>query len=176
MLQAGVKHGLRPRLHAGQLADVGAVELAVELRAASADHLDHCTRESRRRYWRRPGWRVSCYRQPRCRSAPIHPPGCSGMRGHRGAGHRLQPGTSFVERMPFVVALGVLELGLSPEEALWAATRGGSLALELPDRGRLGPEPWPTWSCSMRTPTSISYRPDADHTWKVVKRGVVVSG
>ena len=66
------------------------------------------------------------------------------------------PGTSFVERMPFVVALGVLELGLSPEEALWAATRGGSLALELPDRGRLGPEPWPTWSCSMRTPTSIS--------------------
>jgi imidazolonepropionase len=87
------------------------------------------------------------------------------------------PGTSFVERMPFVVALGVLELGLSPEQALWAATRGGSLALELPDRGRLGPGALADMVVlDADSHLHLSYRPDADHTWKVVKRGVVVSG
>jgi imidazolonepropionase len=41
--------------------------------------------------------------------------------------------------MPFVVALAVRELGLSPAEALWAATAGGALALRRADVGRLAP-------------------------------------
>jgi imidazolonepropionase len=36
-----------------------------------------------------------------------------------------------------VVALGCLELGLTPEEALWAATAGGAASLRLSDHGRL---------------------------------------
>ena len=71
----------------------------------------------------------------------------------------------------------VLELGLTPEEALWAATRGGSMALELPDRGRLGPGALADMVVlDADSHLHLSYRPDADHTWKVVKRGVVVSG
>jgi len=41
VLEAGVAHGLRPKLHADQLSAGGGAELAAELGAASADHLDH---------------------------------------------------------------------------------------------------------------------------------------
>ena len=39
MLEAGVRHGLAPRLHADEFADSGGAELAAELGALSADHL-----------------------------------------------------------------------------------------------------------------------------------------
>ncbi len=47
------------------------------------------------------------------------------------------PGTSFTTSMPFVVALAVRECGLSPSEAVWAATAGGAAALQRDDVGVL---------------------------------------
>jgi imidazolonepropionase len=41
VLRAGLAHGLRPRLHADQLSAGGGAELAAEVGAASADHLEH---------------------------------------------------------------------------------------------------------------------------------------
>lgn len=41
ILQAGLAAGLRPKLHADQLSAGGGAELAAELGAASADHLEH---------------------------------------------------------------------------------------------------------------------------------------
>jgi imidazolonepropionase len=41
VLEAGVAHGLRPKLHVEQLSAGGGAELAAELGAVSADHLDH---------------------------------------------------------------------------------------------------------------------------------------
>ena len=41
VLEAGLAHGLRPKLHADQLSAGGGAELAAELGGASADHLDH---------------------------------------------------------------------------------------------------------------------------------------
>jgi imidazolonepropionase len=41
VLEAGLAHGLAPKIHADQLTAGGGAELAAELRAASADHLDH---------------------------------------------------------------------------------------------------------------------------------------
>jgi len=40
ILQAGLAHGLRPKLHADQLSAGGGAELAAEVGAASADHLE----------------------------------------------------------------------------------------------------------------------------------------
>ncbi len=45
ILEAGKRHGLRPKLHADQLSDGGGAVLAAELEAASADHLE-CISES----------------------------------------------------------------------------------------------------------------------------------
>jgi imidazolonepropionase len=49
------------------------------------------------------------------------------------------PGSCFTSSMPFVVALAVRELGLTPAEAVWSATAGGALALRRTDVGRLVP-------------------------------------
>lgn len=49
------------------------------------------------------------------------------------------PGTSATSSMPFVIALAVREMRLTPAQALWAATAGGALALRRADVGRLSP-------------------------------------
>jgi imidazolonepropionase len=41
ILEAGLRHGLRPKLHADQLTDGGGAALAAEMGAVSADHLEH---------------------------------------------------------------------------------------------------------------------------------------
>jgi imidazolonepropionase len=41
VLQAGLEHGLRPKVHADQLTDLGGARLAAEMGAVSAEHLDH---------------------------------------------------------------------------------------------------------------------------------------
>jgi imidazolonepropionase len=48
------------------------------------------------------------------------------------------PGTSYVTNMGFVIALAVREMGMTFDEALWAATRGGAMALRRDDVGHLG--------------------------------------
>jgi imidazolonepropionase len=47
------------------------------------------------------------------------------------------PGTCYSSSMPFVIALAVRELRMTPAEALWAATAGGALALRREDVGVL---------------------------------------
>jgi len=45
VLLAGLEHGLLPKIHADEFANIGASRLAVELGAVSADHLLHTSRE-----------------------------------------------------------------------------------------------------------------------------------
>jgi len=47
------------------------------------------------------------------------------------------PGSSFTTSMPFMIALAVREMGMTPAEALWAATAGGARALQRSDVGHL---------------------------------------
>ena len=49
------------------------------------------------------------------------------------------PGTCYSSSMPFVVALAVREMHLTPAEALRAATVGGAMALRRDDIGRIVP-------------------------------------
>jgi len=45
------------------------------------------------------------------------------------------PGTAYTVSMPFVIALAVRELGMTPAEAVWSATAGGARALRRGDIG-----------------------------------------
>jgi imidazolonepropionase len=49
------------------------------------------------------------------------------------------PGTCNSSSMPFVIALAVREMHMTPAEALLAATAGGAAALQRDDIGRLRP-------------------------------------
>ena len=51
------------------------------------------------------------------------------------------PGSSYTTSMPFCVALAVRELGMTPDEAILAATAGGAAALRREDIGVLRPGP-----------------------------------
>ena len=88
-------------------------------------------------------------------------------------GTDCNPGTSNIETMPYVVALACLEMGLTPEQAVWSATRGGALALGLDDRGMLAPgKQGDVVILTHPSCTHLVYRPDAPHVAGVVKRGM----
>jgi imidazolonepropionase len=176
ILQAARRHDLGARLHAEQLAHTGAAALAAEVGAASADHLDHVTVED-----------ADALRHAGV-VATLLPAASFSMRSSQAPGRMLwdagvtvalatdcNPGTSNVESMSFVVALACLEMGLTPEEAVWAATLGGALSLRLDDRGAVKPGALADLVI-LDAPSylHIPYRPGTDLTWKVIKRGEVL--
>jgi imidazolonepropionase len=139
ILLAARDAGLELRLHGNQLGDTGGVALAVELDAAS---VDHCTFV-----------RDDDVEQLAASStvATLLPGADFSTRSAYPSARRLldagvvvalatdcNPGTSYVTNMGFVIALAVREMGLTFDEALWAATRGGATALRRDDVGHLG--------------------------------------
>jgi len=140
ILRAGQARGLRPRLHANQLGHGPGVQLACEVGALAVDHCTYLSDEdvaaladSGTIATLLPGVEFST-RSP-------YPDG----RGLLDAGIRLalasdcNPGSCFTSSMPFCIALAVREMGMSPAEALWAATAGGGAALGRDDVGHLAP-------------------------------------
>jgi imidazolonepropionase len=177
ILEAGKRHGLRPRIHAEQLERTGAALLAAEVGALSADHLDHVSPDDAAAL-RRSGTVAVLLPAVSFSMRTPQPPGR--MLWDAGVTVALatdcNPGTAYAESMPLVVALACLEMGLTPEEALWAATRGGALAVDRPDRGVVEPG-----ACGdlvvLDAPSCLHlpYRPGSDLVWRVLKRGVVVA-
>lgn len=176
ILDSAKTRGLDVRVHADQLGRVGAASLAADLSAASADHLDHATDED-----------LSAMADAGT-SAVLLPAVSFSMRLPYPDGRRVwdsgvnvalatdcNPGTAYVESMPFVVALAALNMGLTPDEAVWAATRGGALSLNLEDRGKLVRGAIADLVI-LDAPSHhhIPYRPDTDLVAAVVKRGVIL--
>jgi len=178
ILRAAADRGLGLRVHADQLGRVGAAELAAELGAVSADHLDHATDAD-----------LAALREAGT-TAVLLPAVSFSMRLPYPDGRRVwdsgvtvalatdcNPGTAYVESMPFVIALATIEMGLTPEEALWAATRGGAIALGLDDRGVLASGMLADLVVlDAETYLEIPYRPGSNLVHCVVKAGVVVAG
>jgi len=87
------------------------------------------------------------------------------------------PGTSYVENMQMVVAMAVLEMRLTIAQAIWSATRGGVMALELQDSGWIGVgSVADIVILDAPSESHLAYRPGTNLVWKVVKAGTVVAG
>ncbi|MGW6460511.1 imidazolonepropionase [Streptomyces sp. NPDC055078] len=140
VLTAGLAKGLIPRVHANQLGHGPGVRLAVEVGAASADHCTHLT-----------GRDVDALASGST-VATLLPGAEFSTRAQWPDARRLldagvtvalstdcNPGSSFTSSMPFCIALAVRDMGMTPDEALWAATAGGAAALRRDDIGRLSP-------------------------------------
>jgi imidazolonepropionase len=140
VLAAGEAYGLRGRLHANQLTYGPGVRLAADLGLTAVDHCTFLTDEdvaaltdSGTIATLLPGVEFST-RQP-----------WPDARRLIDAGVRValasdcNPGSCYTSSVPFCLALAVRDMGMSPDEALHAATRRGAEALDLDDRGLLVP-------------------------------------
>jgi imidazolonepropionase len=177
VLSAGLDHGLVPRLHAEQLAHTGGSALAAELGASSADHLDHVTAADAA-LLRDSG--VTAVLLPAASWSLQEPQAPARMLWDAGVTLALatdcNPGTSYLSSMPVAIAIACLEMGLTPDEAVWAATRGGALALRLADRGWIGPGAiGDIVLLDAPSHVHIPYRLGTDVVAGVVKRGRVIA-
>lgn len=138
VLLSARRAGLALRLHGNQLGDTGGVALAVELDAAS---VDHCTfvsdadvevlADSPTVATLLPGAEFST-RSPYPSARRLLDAGVTVA-----LASDCNPGSAYVTNMGLVIALAVREMGMSPDEALWAATMGGARALRRGDVGHL---------------------------------------
>ena len=139
-LEACAQHGLALRLHADQFSERGAIPLAIELGARSADHLENTGEEGVRLLARSD---VAAVLLPACGlflDLPLPPARLLVEEGAIVAlATDLNPGSSFCESLPLVMNLACTRLGLSPAEALSACTANAAHVLGLEDTGRLAP-------------------------------------
>ncbi|MGA4984706.1 imidazolonepropionase [Streptomyces cellulosae] len=174
ILTAGKAKGLHPRIHANQLSYGPGVQLAVELDAASADHCTHLTDAD-----------VDALANSST-VATLLPGAEFSTRAAWPDARRLldagvtvalstdcNPGSSFTSSVPFCVALAVRDMGMTPDEAVWAATAGGAAALRRTDVGRLVPGAYADL-VMLDAPSHVhlAYRPGVPLVTGVWRRGV----
>jgi imidazolonepropionase len=175
ILEAGLRHGLRPKIHTDAYARIGGSGLAAELGAVSADHLNYTTAAEARRMAEAG---VVGVVMPALDWAVAHPHPFD-ARMLMGAGLPLALATDlcpacWTESMQLVMQLACRLYRFSPEEALVAATAGSARALGLEDRGTLEPgklADLQIWD--VPSPEDVIYRLGNNAVRAVVKRGRV---
>ena len=136
ILMAGRAGGLVPRIHAEQLAHTGAVRLAIELQAASADHLEKINASDIRALGLS---NVVCTMLPGC---CFH----LGLKDYAPARKLIEagailgiatdfnPGTSPTLSMTMILSLACTQMRMTPAEAITAATINPAYSLRVHDR------------------------------------------
>lgn len=140
VLDAGRAAGLGIRVHGNQLGHGDGVALAVDRGAAAVDHCTFLTDAdvaalagSDTVATLLPGVEFST-RQPYPDARRLLDAGATVA-----LASDCNPGSSFTSSMPLMIALAVREMGMTPAEAVWAATAGGARALRRTDIGRIAP-------------------------------------
>ena len=136
VLTAGQRLGLGVRVHGNQLTQGRGIQLAVELGAASVDHVCHTDDAD-----------IEALAASDT-VATVLPAADFSTRNKYPDARRLldagvtlalgadcNPGTSYTTSIPFCIAVAVRDLFMTPDEALWAATAGGAKALRRDDVG-----------------------------------------
>jgi imidazolonepropionase len=132
VLKAGAKYGLKPKVHANQLSVSGAVEVSVQNKAISVDHLEESNEET-----------IQALRNADTIVTLL--PSCSFYLGIPFADAKsfikadlpvalatdYNPGSTPSGNMNFVVSLGCIKMKMFPEQAINAATLNGAAAMEL---------------------------------------------
>jgi imidazolonepropionase len=140
VLESGAAAGLGLRVHGNQLGPGPGVQLAVELGAASVDHctyLDDADVDALAAAAEQtvatllPGVEF-CTRSPYPDAAGLLAAGVSVA-----LATDCNPGTCYSSSMPWVISLAVREMGMTPAQALYAATAGSAKSLRRTDIGRL---------------------------------------
>ncbi len=132
ILKAAWRYGLKPKIHANELANSGGVQVGVAQGAVSVDHLECIGAEE-----------IALLRAGL--TMPTLLPACAFFLGIPYAPARqlidaglpvalasdYNPGSAPSGRMAFVVSLACIQMKMLPEEAINAATLNGARAMEL---------------------------------------------
>jgi imidazolonepropionase len=135
VLTTAERFGLRPRLHADQITQMGATSLAGEVGAVSADHLETIDDAG-----------IAALKK--AGTVAVLLPGCSFYLGVEQAPARrlleadlpvalatdYNPGSAMLESLPLVMAIACTQMRLTPTEALVAVTANAAAALNRQDR------------------------------------------
>lgn len=141
ILAAGRAHGLIPKLHADEFENSGAAEMAVELQAASADHLgaisDAGIRALANSNTVATFLPATLFFLGKKTYAPARKLIDAGVTVALASD--FNPGTAPSPNMPLVMTMACSQMSMTPLEAIVAATAGGAQALRIDDVGRLQP-------------------------------------
>ncbi len=132
ILMAGLKYGLKPKIHANELDYSGGVQVGVKYGALSVDHLEFVGEEE-----------ITLLKDSE--TMPTLLPGASFFLGMADAPARrmidaglpvalasdFNPGSSPTGNMQLMMALGMIRLRMLPEEVIQAATLNGAYAMDL---------------------------------------------
>lgn len=178
ILEAGVHHGLQPRIHADELGASGGSLVAARVGARSADHLIFVPDEAiealaaagvvatllpNAAFYLKLG-RFAPARQLIERGVPV------------ALATDVNPGGGFSPSMPFAIALACFGMNMTFEEALVAATANGAWSLDMSDTvGSLEPGKLAD-AVIVRGEAINLIRMGATSIAAVVKRGRVVGG
>tara|TARA_R110001632_G_scaffold232643_1_gene374005 strand:+ start:669 stop:1907 length:1239 start_codon:yes stop_codon:yes gene_type:complete len=135
ILKAGKKYGLIPKVHVNQFNSIGGINVSVENDALSVDHLEVLTEED-----------LEVLKKSN--TMPVSLPSCSfflgipytNARKIMNAGLPLalasdyNPGSTPSGNMNFIISLACIQLKMTPEEAINAATINGAFALNLSNK------------------------------------------
>jgi imidazolonepropionase len=130
LLTSAALSGLKAKLHADEIVQLGGAELAAEIGAVSADHLLHASDDGIRAMAGAgvvatllPATAFSL-REPYARGRFMIDAGCAVA-----LATDFNPGSCFCESIPLIAALAALYMNLTPEEIVAALTINGAAAL-----------------------------------------------
>jgi imidazolonepropionase len=179
ILDAGKRRGLASRMHAEQLTRTGAAQLAVQLGAASCDHLEQVNRSD-----------IAALGQSNTVATLL--PGCDfhlGLKQYAPARALIEagaivalatdynPGTSPTLSMPMILSLACTQLRMTPAEAITAATINAAYALRRERRvGSLEPGKSADLGIfDLNDYREIPYYFGVNKCWMTIKKGRVVA-
>jgi imidazolonepropionase len=178
LLARAKEHGLPPRLHAEQLSHTGATRLAVDLQAASCDHLEQINDADIRAL-------------AKSDTVATLLPGCDfhlGLKGYAPARKLIEagaivglatdynPGTSPTVSMPMILSLACTQLRMTPAEVITAATINPAYSLGR-DKSIGSLEPGKQADLAVwevEDYREIPYYFGMDLCWMTMKRGEII--
>lgn len=178
ILETGVRYGLKPKIHADQLSPNGGAELAAEVEAVSADHLEYVSPRGIEAMAEKGVVAVLLPGASFFLSMKQYPPAREMI--EKGVAVSLStdfnPGSSMTESLPLMMTMGCLFFRMTPAETIKAVTVNAARSMRKESEiGSL--EPGKKADLVVLDIPNYKYLPyhfGVDHVKTVVKNGKVV--
>lgn len=178
ILEAGKRYGLKPKIHADQLTPGGGAELAAEIGAYSADHLEYISPQGILLLAEKG---VVAGLLPGCSfflSMKRYPPAREMIEKgvHVALATDFNPGSSMTESLPLIMTMGCLLYRMTPSEVIRAVTLNAAKSIDREEEiGTLDPGKQADMVIlDIPNYKYLPYHFGVNHTQYVIKKGKIV--